>query len=84
MIIPNQKHATGGHPLRIETASLERGANKRRILFDESIARAAHGSDERVRAGILRSPLEWANAAVSRWFGGINRKPDTTPEVEIR
>jgi hypothetical protein len=82
MIEHNSESA--GHPLRIETASLERGANKRRILFDESVARAAYGSDDRVRAGILRSPLEWATAAVHHWFGSDRRKPSDTPEIEIR
>lgn len=72
-------------PLRIETASLERGGNRRRVLYDESVARRAYGDEGAARAGLLRSPLEWATAAVQWMTGTARRKPeDTQPEIEIR
>lgn len=72
-------------PLRIETASLERGGNRRRVLYDESVARRAYGDEEAARAGLLRSPLEWAAAAVQWMTGTAKRRPDEAAgEVEIR
>lgn len=72
-------------PLRIETASLERGGNRRRVLYDESVARRAYGDEGAARAGLLRSPLEWAAAAVQWMTGTAKRQPDDTqPGVEIR
>jgi hypothetical protein len=78
--------ADAEHPKTIETASLERGGSRRRVLFDESVARHAYGSDERPRAGVMRSPLEWAAAAV-HFLTGTHRVPPastTTDDVEIR
>lgn len=74
------------HPLRIETAALDRGGNRRRVLYDESIARRAYGDDGAARAGLLRTPLEWAAAAVQFITGTAKRRPDEaqSPEVEIR
>lgn len=72
-------------PLRIETAALERGGSRRRVLFDESVARRAYGDEGATRAGLFRSPLEWAAAAVQFITGTAKRRPDdTTGEVEIR
>jgi hypothetical protein len=75
------------NPPTIETTSLERGGSRRRVLFDESVARHAFGSDERPRAGVLRSPLEWAAAAVHFITGTASRRPPSsmsTDDVEIR
>lgn len=73
------------YPLRIETASLERGGNRRRVLYDESVARRAYGDEGVSRAGLLRSPLEWAAAAVQWMTGTAQRRPDEAAgEVEIR
>ena len=72
-------------PLRIETASLERGGNRRRVLYDESVARRAYGDEAAARAGLLRSPLEWAAAAVQWMTGTAKRRPDEAAgEIEIR
>jgi len=75
-------------PQFIETTSLERGGARRRVLFDESVARHAAGSDRRPRAGVLRSPLEWAAAAVHFVTGTTpKRSPSSsTPsdDVEVR
>jgi hypothetical protein len=74
------------HPKMIETAALERGGSRRRVLFDEAVARHAYGSDERPRAGVMRSPLEWAAAAVHFLTGSQRRPPApmSTDDVEIR
>lgn len=85
-------HPTGmddaDHPKFIETTALERGGARRRVLFDESVVRHAVGSDRRPRAGVLRSPLEWAAAAVHFVTGTTpKRSPSSmTPsdDVEIR
>ena len=72
-------------PLRIETASLERGGNRRRVLYDESVARRAYGDEAAARAGLLRSPLEWAAAAVQFMTGRTKRRPeDDSPDIEVR
>lgn len=75
--------------MRIETTSLERGLNRRRILFDDATARAAFGSDRVIRAGICRPAVAWAVAAARHaWgrFAGTNQDEDadaseTTMEV---
>jgi hypothetical protein len=73
------------HLMRIETAALERGGSRRRVLYDEAVARVAYGDDERTRAGLLRSPLEWAAAAVQFMTGRSKRRPeDDSPEIEVR
>jgi hypothetical protein len=72
-------------PLRIETAAMERGGHRRRVLYDESVARRAYGDEAAARAGLLRSPLEWAAAAVQWMTGTAQRRPDDAAgEVEIR
>lgn len=72
-------------PMRIETAAMERGGSRRRVLYDESVARRAYGDDERTRAGLLRSPLEWAAAAVQFMTGRSQRRPeDDSPSIEVR
>ena len=85
MIKHNRTDDAADHPLRIETAALERGGNRRRVLYDESVARRAYGDEGVARAGLLRSPLEWAAAAVQWMTGAAQRRPDEAAgEVEIR
>lgn len=86
MIEHNRTDDEADHPLRIETAALERGGHRRRVLYDEAVARRAYGDDERTRAGLLRSPLEWAAAAVQFITGTARRQPadSAAEEVEIR
>lgn len=57
--------------MRLETTSLERGLNRRRILFDDATARDAFGSDRVIRADICRPALEWAVAAARHAWGRI-------------
>ncbi len=79
------QHDKADYPLRIETAALERGGSRRRVLYDESVARRTYGDDERTRAGLLRSPLEWAAAAVQFMTGRSKRRPeDDSPDIEVR
>lgn len=59
--------------MRLETTSLERGLNRRRILFDDATARDAFGSDRVIRAGICRPTLEWAMAAARHAWGRLTR-----------
>lgn len=74
--------------MRIETTSLERGLNRRRILFDDATARDAFGSDRVVRAGICRPAVEWAVAAARHAWGrlaGIKQDADTSATtMEVR
>lgn len=85
MIEHNRTDDAADHPLRIETAAMDRGGNRRRVLFDESVARRAYGDEGAARAGLLRSPLEWAAAAVQWMTGTAKRRPDEAAgEVEIR
>jgi len=54
-------------------------------LYDESVARRTYGDDERTRAGLLRSLLEWAAAAVQFMTGRTKRRPeDDSPDIEVR
>ena len=85
MIEHNHTDDEADYPLRIETAALERGGSRRRVLYDEAVARVAYGDDERTRAGLLRSPLEWAAAAVQFMTGRSRRRPeDDSPDIEVR
>lgn len=57
--------------MRLETTSLERGLNRRRILFDDATARDAFGSDRVIRAGVCRPAMEWAVAAARQAWGRL-------------
>lgn len=57
--------------MRLETTSLERGLNRRRILFDDATARDVFGSDRVIRAGICHPVLEWAVAAARQAWGRL-------------
>jgi hypothetical protein len=79
------KYDEADHPMRIETAAMDRGGNRRRVLYDAAVARRAFGDEAAARAGLLRSPLEWAAAAVHWMTGTTQRRPDdATGEIEIR
>ncbi len=57
--------------MKLETTSLERGLNRRRILLDDATARDAFGSDRVVRADICRPVMEWAVAAARQAWGRL-------------
>jgi hypothetical protein len=78
----------GAEPVKLETTSLERGLNHRRVLFDDSAARRAYPSDSTVRARIHRPALEWAAAAVRLAWNAVagSRRDDDGPSdrIEVR
>jgi hypothetical protein len=79
----------GTEAVRLETTSLERGLNHRRVLFDDDSARCAFPSRSVVRAGLHRPAADWAAAAVRiAWnaiAGSQGRATDNQGEqVEVR
>lgn len=67
--------------MKIETASLERGAPVRRVVFDD----ARPESTDNRKATSPSGPWAWASALARYAFGHEQQQPEsTTPEIETR
>lgn len=67
--------------MKIETASLERGAPVRRVVFDD----ARPESTDKPKSTTASGPWAWAATLARYAFGHEQQQPEsTTPEIEIR